>query len=52
MKRAVLFCTGRGSYTDAALGEFLNREDSLKLLSLLKGKVRVGNHSPRSRQDF
>ena len=37
---------------EISLGEFLNREDSLKLLSLLKGKVRVGNHSPRSRQDF
>ena len=34
------------------LGEFLNREDSLKLLTLLKGQLRIGNHSPRTRRDF
>ena len=37
---------------EISLGEFLNREDSLKLLSLLKGRVRVGNHSPKSRREF
>ena len=30
------------------LGEFLNRDDSLKLLALLKKQLRVGDHSPRS----
>lgn len=29
------------------IGEFLNREDSLTLLSLLRGELRVGTHSPR-----
>lgn len=37
---------------EISLGEFLNRDDSLELLSLLKGKLRVGNHSPTSRRDF
>lgn len=37
---------------EISLGEFLNREDSLKLLSLLKGRVRIGNHSVKSRRDF
>jgi uncharacterized membrane protein len=37
---------------EISVGEFLNREDSLKLLSLLKGKVRIGNHAPRSKRDF
>ena len=34
------------------LGEFLNREDALELLALLQGRVRVGNHAPRAKQDF
>jgi uncharacterized membrane protein len=37
---------------EIALGEFLNREDSLKLLELLRQRVKVGNHSPRSERDF
>jgi uncharacterized membrane protein len=35
-----------------SLGEFLNREDALVLMALLKGRVRVGSHSPRSEHDF
>jgi uncharacterized membrane protein len=34
------------------LGEFLNREDSLKLLALLKEEFRVGTHSNRGRRSF
>ena len=37
---------------EISLGEFLNRDDSLELLSLLRGKLRIGNHSPRSRREF
>ncbi|MEE4660707.1 MAG: DUF2244 domain-containing protein [Halieaceae bacterium] len=37
---------------EISLGEFLNREDALKLLSHLKGRLRIGNHSPRSKQEF
>lgn len=37
---------------EISLGEFLNREDSLKLLGLLKGRVRIGNHAPRSKRAF
>lgn len=34
------------------LGEFLNREDSLKLLALLKQEIRVGTHDHRGRRSF
>lgn len=37
---------------EISLGEFLNREESLELLSLLKAKLRIGNHSPQSKRDF
>lgn len=37
---------------EISLGEFLNRDDSLKLLALLRGKLRVGNHGPRIKHDF
>jgi len=43
-----LFCDGE----QVSLGEFLNREDSLHLLKLLRTRLRVGNHSPRADQDF
>lgn len=32
---------------EISLGEFLNRDDSLKLLKMLRGRVRVGNHSSK-----
>jgi len=34
------------------LGEFLNRDDSLKLLDLLKREIRVGTHSIREHRGF
>ncbi|MEE4191796.1 MAG: DUF2244 domain-containing protein [Halieaceae bacterium] len=37
---------------EISLGEFLNRDDSLKLLDLLRGRVRVGNHSSRGHRPF
>ena len=37
---------------EISLGEFLNRDDTLELLSHLKGRVRIGNHSPKAKQDF
>jgi uncharacterized membrane protein len=37
---------------EISLGEFLNRDDALELLSHLKGRLRIGNHSPRVRHDF
>lgn len=37
---------------EITLGEFLNRDDSLELLSQLRGRLRIGNHSPRSRREF
>jgi len=37
---------------EISLGEFLNREDALELLTLLRGRVRIGNHSPRTVQNF
>ena len=35
-----------------SLGEFLNRDDSLKLLDLLKREIRVGTHSIREHRGF
>jgi uncharacterized membrane protein len=37
---------------EISLGEFLNRDDSLKLLSLLKNRLRIGNHAPRGGRSF
>ena len=37
---------------EISLGEFLNRDDSLALLSHLRGRLRIGNHSPISRREF
>lgn len=34
------------------LGEFLNRDDALQLMALLKGHMRVRSHSPRSERNF
>ena len=35
-----------------SLGEFLTRDDSLKLLDLLKREIRVGTHSHREHRGF
>ena len=35
-----------------SLGEFLNRDDRLKLLDLLKREIRVGTHSIREHRGF
>ena len=35
-----------------SVGDFLNREDSLKLASLLRREIRVGTHSARTEQAF
>jgi uncharacterized membrane protein len=35
-----------------SLGEFLNRDDSLKLLALLKREIRVGTHSRQELRGF
>jgi hypothetical protein len=37
---------------ETSLGEFLNRNDALELLALLKARVSVGNHSSRAKRDF
>ena len=37
---------------EISLGEFLNREDALELLALLRKRLRVGNHSPSSKREF
>ncbi len=34
------------------LGEFLNREDSLKLIDLLQREIRVRSHSVRTLREF
>jgi len=34
------------------IGEFLNREDSLKLLELLRARVRVGTQGPQHKREF
>jgi uncharacterized membrane protein len=34
------------------VGEFLSREDSLKLAEMLRSEIRVGTHSDRIRHDF
>ncbi len=35
-----------------SVGDFLNREDSLKLAALLRREIRVGTHSERTEQAF
>lgn len=35
-----------------SIGEFLNREDCLKLAGLLRSELRLGTHSPRLEQHF
>ncbi len=37
---------------EISLGEFLNRDDSLQLLGLLKHRLRIGNHAPRGGREF
>lgn len=37
---------------EISLGEFLNRDDSLELLAQLRDRLRIGNHSPRSKREF
>lgn len=39
-------------HKSVTLGEFLNRDDSLKLLDLLKQEIRVGSHGQRGKRDF
>jgi uncharacterized membrane protein len=39
-------------HESVTLGEFLNREDSLKLIALLRQELRVGTHSRRAKRDF
>ena len=34
------------------LGEFLSREDSLQLITLLRREIRVRSYSPRTRREF
>ena len=39
-------------HESVSLGEFLNRDDSLKLLALLRKEIRVGTHSAHARLNF
>jgi uncharacterized membrane protein len=39
-------------HQSVTLGEFLNREDSLKLMELLQREIRVRSHSARSLREF
>ena len=39
-------------HESVTLGEFLNREDSLELIALLRKELRVGTHSRRAKRDF
>jgi len=39
-------------HQSVVLGEFLNREDSLKLIALLRQEIRVGTHSGPGRRKF
>ena len=41
---------GKGEYV--SVGDFLNRDDSLKLVALLRQEFRVGTHSPRANLEF
>jgi uncharacterized membrane protein len=42
----------QGTGESVSVGEFLNREDSLKLAALLRREIRVGSHSPRGQRSF
>lgn len=42
----------RGTGESVSVGEFLNREDSLKLAALLRKEMRVGSHSARGSREF
>jgi len=39
-------------HQSVVLGEFLNREDVLKLIALLRQEIRVGTHSGPARREF
>ena len=39
-------------HESVSLGEFLNREDILELIALLRKELRVGTHSRRAKRDF
>ena len=39
-------------HESVSLGEFLNRDDSLKLIALLRQEIRVRGHSQRGQLDF
>ncbi len=40
------------SHEQVSVGEFLNREDSLKLVTLLQEEIRTGTHSTREKRSF
>ncbi len=40
------------SRQSVVVGDFLNREDTLKLAELLRGEIRVGTHSARAKRQF
>jgi uncharacterized membrane protein len=42
----------QGTGESVSVGEFLNREDSLKLAALLRQEFRVGSHSARGNREF
>ena len=42
----------QGTGESVSVGEFLNREDSLKLAALLRQEMRVGSHGPRGQRTF
>lgn len=42
----------QGTGEQVSIGEFLNREDSLKLAALLRQEMRVGSHGPRGQRAF
>ncbi len=39
-------------HESVTLGEFLNRDDSLKLLGLLREEIRIGSHSGKEQRHF
>ena len=42
----------QGTGETVSVGEFLNREDSLKLAALLRREMRVGSHGPHGQRTF
>ena len=42
----------QGTGESVSVGEFLNREDSLKLAALLRREMRVGSHGPHGQRTF